>query len=179
MRAASVGQAVGEVEDPHARDYAARMPRVSAGLLMYRRRPAGLEVLLVHPGGPFWAKKDLGAWTIPKGEIAEGEDELATARREFEEETGLRPAGTLIPLGSVKQKGGKVVHAWAFEGDADAGAIRSNTYQVQWPPGSGEWRAFPEVDRAEWFPLDEARRRINPAQAALIDTLERIAGPPT
>jgi predicted NUDIX family NTP pyrophosphohydrolase len=146
---------------------------------MYRRRPAGLEVLLVHPGGPFWAKKDLGAWTIPKGEIADREDELATARREFEEETGLRPDGTLIPLGSVKQKGGKVVHAWAFEGDADAGAIRSNTYQVQWPPGSGEWRAFPEVDRAEWFSLDEARRRINPAQAALIDTLERVVPPPT
>jgi predicted NUDIX family NTP pyrophosphohydrolase len=156
-----------------------RMPRVSAGLLMYRRRPAGLEVLLVHPGGPFWAKKDLGAWTIPKGEIADGEDELATARREFEEETGLRPDGTLIPLGSIKQKGGKVVHAWAFEGDTDPRAIRSNTYQVQWPPGSGEWGTFPEVDRAEWFSLDEAHRRINPAQAALIDTLERIAHPPT
>jgi predicted NUDIX family NTP pyrophosphohydrolase len=155
------------------------MPRVSAGLLMYRRRPAGLEVLLVHPGGPFWAKKDLGAWTIPKGEIAEGEDELATARREFEEETGLRPDGTLVPLGSIKQKGGKVVHAWAFEGDADAGAIRSNTYRVQWPPGSAEWSTFPEVDRAEWFSPDEARRRINPAQAALIDTLERVVRPAT
>ncbi|PYQ53384.1 MAG: NUDIX hydrolase [Acidobacteria bacterium] len=151
------------------------MPRVSAGLLMYRRRPAGLEVLLVHPGGPFWANKDLGAWTIPKGEVAEGEDELATARREFEEETGLEPGGALLPLGSIRQKGGKVVHAWAFEGDADAGAIHSNSYRVEWPPRSGEFRTFPEVDRAEWFPLDEARRRINPAQAGLIDTLERVA----
>jgi len=151
------------------------MPRVSAGLLMYRRRPAGLEVLLVHPGGPFWANKDLGAWTIPKGEVAEGEDELATARREFEEETGLEPGGVLLPLGSIRQKGGKVVHAWAFEGDADAGAIHSNSYRVEWPPRSGEFRTFPEVDRAEWFPLDEARRRINPAQAGLIDTLERVA----
>ncbi len=155
------------------------MPRVSAGLLMFRRRGGALEVLLVHPGGPFWAKKDLGAWTLPKGEIAEGEDEVATARREFEEETGLRPEGALLPLGSVKQKGGKVVHAWAFEGDADAGAIRSNTYQVQWPPGSGQSRTFPEVDRAEWFSLDEARRRLNPAQAELIDTLERVVRPPT
>jgi predicted NUDIX family NTP pyrophosphohydrolase len=154
------------------------MPRVSAGLLMFRRRPAGLEVLLVHPGGPFWSNKDLGAWTIPKGEIAEGEDELATARREFEEETGLRPVGDVLPLGSVKQKGGKVVHAWAFEGDADAAAIRSNTYRVEWPPRSGQWRSFPEVDRAEWFSLEEARRRINAAQAALIDALERAAPPP-
>jgi predicted NUDIX family NTP pyrophosphohydrolase len=145
---------------------------------MFRRRPAGLEVLLVHPGGPFWSNKDLGAWTIPKGEIAEGEDELATARREFEEETGLRPVGDVLPLGSVKQKGGKVVHAWAFEGDADAAAIRSNTYRVEWPPRSGQWRSFPEVDRAEWFSLDEARRRINAAQAALIDALERAAPPP-
>jgi len=152
------------------------MPRVSAGLLMYRRRPAGLEVLLVHPGGPFWTSKDLGAWTIPKGEVAEGEDELATARREFAEETGLEPGGELLPLGSIRQKGGKLVHAWAFEGDADAGAIRSNTYSVEWPPRSGQRGTFPEVDRAGWFSLDEARRRINPAQAELIDTLERAAG---
>ena len=144
---------------------------------MYRRQGGALEVLLVHPGGPFWSNKDLGAWTIPKGEVAEGEDEVTTARREFQEETGLEPRGTLLPLGSVKQKGGKVVHAWAFEGDADAAAIRSNTYRVEWPPRSGQWRTFPEVDRAEWFPLDEARRRINAAQAGLIDTLERaLAG---
>ena len=148
---------------------------------MYRRRGDGLEVLLVHPGGPFWAQKDLGAWTIPKGELEEGEDEIATAQREFEEETGLRPSGPFHPLGSVRQKGGKVVHAWAFEGDADPAAIRSNTCRVQWPPGSGQWRTCPEVDRAEWFGPDEARRRINPAQAALIDTLQRLvaggAGP--
>src|ERR1700687_424353 len=141
------------------------MPRVSAGLLMYRRRGGALEVLLVHPGGPFWAKKDLGSWTIPKGEQAEGEDELTTARREFEEETGIRPEGTFHPLGSVRQKGGKVVHAWAFEGDCDPAAIRSNTFRVEWPPRSGQWQIYPEVDRAEWFGLDEARRRINPAQA--------------
>ena len=153
------------------------MPRVSAGLLMYRLRGGALEVLLVHPGGPFWSNKDLGAWTIPKGEVAEGEHEETTARREFQEETGLEPQGTLLPLGSVKQKGGKFVHGWAFEGDADAAAIQSNTYRVEWPPRSGQWRTFPEVDRAEWFPLDEARRRINAAQAGLIDTLERaLAG---
>jgi predicted NUDIX family NTP pyrophosphohydrolase len=153
------------------------MPRVSAGLLMYRGKGGTLEVLLVHPGGPFWVNKDLGAWTIPKGEVAEGEDEVTTARREFQEETGLEPQGALLPLGSIKQKGGKVVHAWAFEGDADAAAIRSNTYSVEWPPRSGQWRTFPEVDRAEWFSLDEARRRINTAQAELIDTLERaVAG---
>jgi predicted NUDIX family NTP pyrophosphohydrolase len=150
------------------------MPRASAGLVMHRRRGGGREVLLVHPGGPFWAKKDLGAWTIPKGELAEGEDELTTARREFEEETGLRPEGPFHPLGSVKQKAGKLVHAWAFEGDCDPAAIRSNTVRVQWPPGSGQWRTFPEVDRAEWFDLAEARRRINPAQAALLDALERL-----
>jgi predicted NUDIX family NTP pyrophosphohydrolase len=143
---------------------------------MFRRRGRALEVLLVHPGGPFWAKKDLGAWTIPKGELAEGEDELATARREFEEETGLRPEAPMHPLGSVKQKAGKVVHAWAFEGDCDPATLRSNTYRVQWPPGSGQWRTYPEVDRAEWFALAEARERINPAQAALLETLERIAG---
>jgi predicted NUDIX family NTP pyrophosphohydrolase len=139
---------------------------------MFRRRGTALEVLLVHPGGPFWAKKDLGAWTIPKGEVAEGEDALATARREFEEETGTRPEGPFRPLGSAKQKGGKTVHAWAFEGDCDPAAIRSNTFRLQWPPGSGEWRTFPEVDRADWFDLGEARRRINPAQAALLDALE-------
>ena len=130
-----------------------------------------MEVLLVHPGGPFWAKKDLGAWTIPKGEGTEGEDELATARREFEEETGLRPEGTFVALGRVRQKGGKVVTAWAFEGDCDPAAIQSNTYRMEWPPKSGEWQTFPEVDRAAWFELAEARRRINPAQVELLDAL--------
>jgi len=151
------------------------MPRTSAGLLMFRRRDGALEVLLAHPGGPLWANKDLGAWTLPKGEIAEGEDAVATARREFEEETGIRPEGVFYPLGSIEQKGGKIVHAWAFQGEADPGSIRSNSFSMQWPPGSGQWRSFPEVDRAEWFSLDEARRRINPAQASLLDALERVA----
>jgi predicted NUDIX family NTP pyrophosphohydrolase len=142
---------------------------------MFRRRGDELEVLLGHPGGPFWANKDLSAWTIFKGEMAEGDDALATARREFEEETGFRAEGDFLALGSVKQKGGKVVHAWAFEGDLDPAAIHSNSYRVQWPPGSGQWRSFPEVDRAQWFGLDEARRRINPAQVALLDTLASLS----
>jgi predicted NUDIX family NTP pyrophosphohydrolase len=150
------------------------MVRVSAGLLMYRRRAGALQVLLVHPGGPYWKNKDLGAWTIPKGEVSEGEDHLATAMREFEEETSLRPAGPFVPLGSVTQKAGKVVHAWAFEGDCDPAAVRSNGYKVEWPPRSGQWRTFPEVDRAEWFGPDEARAKINAAQAQLLDTLERL-----
>ena len=141
---------------------------------MYRRRAGALQVLLVHPGGPFWAKKDLGAWTIPKGEVAEGEDLLATARREFEEETSLRPDGPFAPLGSITQKAGKVVHAWAFEGDCDPTAVRSNTYKVEWPPRSGQWREFPEVDRAEWFSLDDARAKINAAQAELLARLEGV-----
>ena len=148
------------------------MPRVSAGLLMFRRRAGALEVLLAHPGGPLWANKDAEAWTIPKGEIAEGEDPLTAARREFEEETGIQPEGVFYPLGSVRQKSGKIVHAWAFEGDADPDVLRSNSFQMQWPPGSGQLRSFPEVDRVQWFSLDEARRRINPAQAGLIDALE-------
>jgi predicted NUDIX family NTP pyrophosphohydrolase len=149
------------------------MPRTSAGLLMYRRLSGTLEVLLVHPGGPFWAKKDLGAWSIPKGEPEDGEDLLAAALREFEEETGFPHCAPYEPLGSVTQKGGKVVHAWAFEGDCDPAAVRSNTIKVRWPPGSGQWRTIPEVDRAEFFGLEEARRRINPAQAAFLDLLER------
>ena len=154
------------------------MPRTSAGLLMFRRRGDVLEVLLAHPGGPFWAKKDLGAWTIPKGEMATGEDELTTARREFEEETGIRPEGPFHPLGCVEQRAGKLVYAWAFEGDCDPATIRSNSFRVQWPPGSGQWRTFPEVDRAEWFGLDEARGRINPGQAPLLSALEAVlAGP--
>ena len=148
------------------------MPRASAGLLMFRRRAGTIEVLLAHPGGPLWANKDAEAWTIPKGEIAEGEDPLTAARREFEEETGIQPEGVFYPLGSVRQKSGKIVHAWAFEGDADPDVLRSNSFQMQWPPGSGQLRSFPEVDRVQWFSLDEARRRINPAQAGLIDALE-------
>jgi predicted NUDIX family NTP pyrophosphohydrolase len=155
------------------------MPRVSAGLLMFRRKGDAPQVLLAHPGGPLWAKKDLGAWTIPKGEGAPDEDLLATARREFEEETGFRPQGPFHPLGSVKQRAGKVVHAWAFEDDVDPAALRSNTFSMEWPPRSGQWHDFPEVDRAEFFDLDEARRRINPAQALLLDALEGfLAGKP-
>ena len=147
------------------------MPRTSAGLLMFRRRDGALEVLLVHPGGPFWAKKDLGAWTIPKGELEKGEDALATAQREFEEETGIAPSGPFHPLGSIKQKAGKVVHAWAFEGDGAAETMRSNTVKVEWPRSSGRFKEFPEVDRGEFFDLDTARRKLNPAQVAFLDRL--------
>ena len=143
----------------------------SAGILLYRRTP-GIEVLLVHPGGPFWAKKDLGAWSIPKGEHEEGEDAQACAIREFTEETGSAPMpGELDDLGSIKQKAGKVVQAWALEGDLDAAGVRSNTFSMQWPPRSGRMQDFPEVDRAEWFSLEAARERINPAQAAFLDRL--------
>lgn len=145
--------------------------RVSAGMLLYRFAPRGLEVLLVHPGGPFFAKKDLGAWSMPKGEAEEGEELAAVAARELAEETGFAPSGPVIPLGHVRQKSGKVVHAWAARGDADPRLLRSNTFELEWPPRSGRRRMFPEVDRAEWFELDEARRRINPAQAALLDAL--------
>jgi predicted NUDIX family NTP pyrophosphohydrolase len=147
------------------------MPTVSAGLLLYRSTSRGLQVLLVHLGGPFWQRKDLGTWSIPKGEVGEGEDLLAAARREFIEETGFSADGRAIGLGHVRQAGGKVVHAWAVEGDADPAALRSNTFQIEWPRGSGRMRSFPEVDRAEWFSLDEARRHLIPAQTAFLDVL--------
>jgi len=148
------------------------VPRRSAGILLHRRGAAGVEVLLVHPGGPFWAKKDAGAWSIPKGEHEEGEDAQACALREFEEETGSAPApGELSDLGTVRQKSGKVVQAWALAGDLDPETLRSNTFEVEWPPRSGRRQAFPEVDRAAWFTLDIAREKINPAQAAFLDRL--------
>ena len=147
------------------------MPKRSAGLLMFRRSGDGPRVLLVHPGGPFWKNKDLGAWTIPKGEPDAGEEALAAAAREFSEETGIEPRGPFIQLTPVKQAGGKVVEAWAFEGDADAAAIRSNTFSIEWPRGSGRFQDFPEVDRAEWFSLDDARRKILRGQAALLEEL--------
>jgi predicted NUDIX family NTP pyrophosphohydrolase len=153
------------------RDKGARGAR-SAGLLLFRTVGGEVEVLLVHPGGPFWAKRDLGAWSIPKGEYPEDEDPLSAARREFAEELGSPPPdGEAIDLGEVRQKGGKVVGAWAVAGDLDASDITSNTFTMPWPPRSGRTQEFPEVDRAQWFGLDEARERINPAQAALLDRL--------
>jgi predicted NUDIX family NTP pyrophosphohydrolase len=152
------------------------MPKISAGLLLYRRRGAALEVLLVHPGGPFWAKKDEGAWSIPKGEAAPGEDLLDRARREFAEETGFAVEGAFRPLTPVRQAGGKAVHAWALEGDIDTAALRSNRFSLEWPPRSGRIQEFPEVDRGEWFALSAARRKINKGQLPLLDELERLAG---
>jgi predicted NUDIX family NTP pyrophosphohydrolase len=147
------------------------MPKRSAGILLYRRNGA-LEVLLVHPGGPFWAKKDLGAWSIPKGEYEDGEDAQATAVRELEEETGHRLESTgLLELGSIRQRGGKVLTAWAAPGDLDSAAITSNTFTMEWPPRSGRQREFPEVDRAGWFELPAARSKLLPAQAELLDRL--------
>jgi len=149
----------------------------SAGLLMYRRR-GELEVLLVHPGGPFWTRRDDGAWTIPKGEIdaVSEEDALATARREFQEETGMVPEGPFVALTPVQQKGGKVVHAWAFAGDCDPATLTSNTFTMEWPPRSGKFAEFPEVDRAGFFGLAEARVKLNPAQVAWLDELGRVLG---
>lgn len=148
----------------------------SAGLLMYRRDvAAGLQVLLAHPGGPFWRGKDPGAWTLPKGECGEAEEPLAAARREFTEETGFGSAPPFLPLGEVAQKSGKRILAWAFEGDCDPALLRSNTFDIEWPPRSGQRQSYQEVDRIEWFTLDEARRRINPAQAALLQRLRDVA----
>jgi predicted NUDIX family NTP pyrophosphohydrolase len=144
----------------------------SAGILLYRVADGEREVLLVHPGGPFWARKDAGSWSIPKGEYGDGEDPLACALREFEEETGeALPPGELVELGSVKQKGGKVVTAWAAEGNLDAAAVRSNTFTMEWPPRSGRTAEFPEIDRAEWFGIETAREKLVPAQAEFLDRL--------
>ena len=147
------------------------IPVRSAGLVLFRQSRGVLEVFLVHPGGPFWAKKNLGSWSIPKGEYVEGEDPLEAARREFEEETGQPIEGEFLPLGEVKQAGGKVVKAWAVEGDIDPSTLRSNTFTMEWPPRSGNSREFPEVDRAEWFTLDAARAKILPGQLRLLEDL--------
>jgi predicted NUDIX family NTP pyrophosphohydrolase len=148
----------------------------SAGILLFRRKRFRLiEILLVHPGGPFWARKDEGAWTIPKGEHEEEEDPLGAARREFEEETSHRPEGTFHPLAPVTQRSGKIVRAWAVEGDFDPAGLRSNTFELEWPPRSRRRQAFPEVDRAAWFDLDEAARKIRPEQRPFLDELRRIA----
>ena len=153
------------------------MPRRSAGILLHRDGPHGPEVLLVHPGGPFWANKDAGAWSIPKGEHEADEDAQACALREFAEETGSAPApGELTDLGEVRQKSGKHVRAWALAGDLDPGTIRSNTFEIEWPPRSGRRQAFPEVDRAAWFAPAEAAEKLVPAQVAFVERLlEHIA----
>ena len=147
-------------------------PNLSAGLLLFRRSEAGLELFIAHPGGPFWKDRDAGAWTIPKGIVESGEDFLDAARREFEEETGIHPVGPFIPLGSIRQKAGKTIHAWAWEGDADASTVVSNTMRTEWPRGSGRWMEFPEVDRCAWFVPAMAKTKMNQAQAELIDRLE-------
>ncbi len=138
---------------------------------MYRRTPEGLEVLLVHPGGPFWEHKDLGAWSIPKGEVEIGEDLLKAAKREFTEELGFAPVEPFVPLGEIRQKAGKIVHAWAFEADCDPSKCLSNLMRAQWPPRSGKWVTFPEVDRAAFFDPTEAARRLNPGQVPLLERL--------
>lgn len=143
----------------------------SAGILLYRVNLSLVQVLLVHPGGPFWAKKDLGAWSIPKGEIEEGEDILNAARREVEEETGIAVSGSFIALQPVKQKAGKVVYAWALEHDLDPGLLKSNIFEMEWPPKSGVKKSFPEIDKAAWFGLDEAREKIIPGQQPLLEEL--------
>jgi predicted NUDIX family NTP pyrophosphohydrolase len=150
------------------------MSRISAGLLMYRIKDGVIQVLLAHPGGPFFQKKDGGAWSIPKGEPDADEDLFVTAQREFEEETGLKPSGRFVPLKPIKQKGGKIVHAWAFEGDCDTAATRSNTFTMEWPPRSGRQQEFPEIDRAEFFDLATARAKIKAGQDGLIEELVMI-----
>jgi predicted NUDIX family NTP pyrophosphohydrolase len=150
------------------------MPKKSAGLLMYRRRHGVLEVFLVHPGGPFWQKKDVGSWSIPKGEYTTEEDPLEVAKREFWEETGFRASGEFVPLTSRKQPSGKIITAWAFEGDCDASMIKSNTFSMEWPPRSGKREEFPEVDRAGWFSIPDAKEKIIKGQSGFVDELVRI-----
>jgi predicted NUDIX family NTP pyrophosphohydrolase len=154
------------------------MPKQSAGLLLYRRRAGALEVFLVHPGGPFWARRDEGAWSIPKGEHDADEDPLAAARREFAEETGITPAGEIIALAPIRQKSGKVVRAFAIEGDCDPEIIHSNTFVMEWPPRSGRQQAFPEVDRAAWFSIEEAKRKLHAGQVGLVEQLETLVKTP-
>lgn len=149
----------------------------SAGILLYRRRDGALEVLLVHPGGPAWARRDAGAWSIPKGELDNGEAPLAAARREFAEELGTElPDGEAVDLGEVRQKSGKLVTAWAVGGDLDPATVVSNTFEMQWPPRSGRTQTFPEVDRADWFSLEAAADKLNPGQVPLLDRLREALG---
>lgn len=149
-----------------------KRPNVSAGLVLYRRAGTGLEIFLAHPGGPFWKGRDDGAWTIPKGVLNEGEDPLVAAQREFEEETGIKPSGPYLALGAVRQRAGKLVHAWAWEGDADASSTTSNAMRTEWPRGSGRFLTFPEIDRCGWFSPEAARVKMNSAQAELVARLE-------
>ncbi len=153
------------------------MADISAGLLLYRRRGRRLEVFLVHPGGPYWAKKDLGVWSIPKGLVEEGENLLDAAQREFHEETGFAAAGPFLPLSPVKLRSGKTVHAWAAEGDVDPQAMKSNSFTMEWPPRSGRLQAFPEADRGSWYPLEEAAEKITPGQRALLGELRQLITP--
>jgi predicted NUDIX family NTP pyrophosphohydrolase len=154
-----------------------RMPKRSAGILVYRRAGSGIEVFLVHPGGPFWAKKEFRAWSIPKGEYEEGEDPFTVALREFREETGQEIAGDWLPLATVKTPGGKFLSSWAVEGVVDAAAIVSNEFAMEWPPRSGRMQMFPEVDRAAWFALPEARERVHAGMVPILDELARkLAG---
>jgi predicted NUDIX family NTP pyrophosphohydrolase len=150
------------------------MQKISAGILMYRLREGVLHVLLVHPGCPFWVQKDLGAWSIPKGLIDPDEDPLIAAKREFEEETGFRASDHFVKLTPVKTKSGKIIKAWAVEGDCDPSTMRSNTFSMEWPPGSGRQQEFPEVDRAAWFGLREAEKKINQWQVPLIEELQLL-----
>ena len=150
------------------------MTKQSAGLLLYRFCEGVLEVFLIHPGGPFWEKKDIGAWSIPKGELDAGEEAFEAARREFEEETGFRPEGVFRELRPVRQRSGKIVHAWAVEGNCDSRAIRSNTFAMEWPPRSGRQQEFPEVDRAGWFAVDLAKEKILEGQRGLLEQLELV-----
>jgi predicted NUDIX family NTP pyrophosphohydrolase len=151
-------------------------PASSAGILLYRRSAHGIEVLLVHPGGPFWARRDLGSWSIPKGEFGPDEEPAAAARREFAEELGVELPGELHPLGEVKQKAGKRVVGFAVEMDIDASTVHSNSFEMEWPPRSGRTKSFPEIDRAEWFDLDTARQKIIPGQAPFLDRLASLVG---
>src|SRR6516164_3107159 len=150
------------------------MPKRSAGILMFRRRGGEVEVLLMHTGGPFWAKKDLGSWSIPKGEFAEGEEGLAAAQREFREEVGQDIAGPFLALTPRRQPSRKMIHAWAVEGEVDAGALVSNEFELEWPPRSGRMQRFPEVDAGAWFHLDEARRLIQPGQLPILEELAQL-----